>query len=145
MSAFEGGCLCGQVRFQATAQPIDAGYCHCRMCQRNSGAPAVAWVIFPAASFRWIAGTPATYKSSARARRSFCANCGSYMVFTTEECPAEVSVNTASLDDPNSCPPRMHIFTESRIPWFSTYDELPRYEGYGPVGPPATATGPHQP
>jgi hypothetical protein len=140
MSADEGGCLCGQVRFQATAQPIDAGYCHCRMCQRNSGAPVVAWVIFPAESFRWMAGTPATYKSSSRARRSFCANCGSYMVFTTEECPTEVSVNTASLDDPDFCPPRMHIFVESRIPWFRTDDDLPRYEGYGPVGPPTEAT-----
>lgn len=139
MSEYEGGCLCGQVRFRISALPGDTGYCHCRMCQRNSGAPAVAWVIFPAASFRWTAGTAATYKSSARANRSFCANCGSYMVFTTEECPTEVSVNTASLDHPNSCPPRMHIFTRSRIPWFSVDDELPRYDGYGPVGPRTTS------
>jgi hypothetical protein len=141
MSTYEGGCLCGQVRFRATAEPIDAGYCHCRMCQRNSGAPAVAWVIFPADSFRWTAGTPAIYASSARATRSFCANCGSYMVFSSQECPAEVSVNTASLDDPGAFPPRMHIFTESRIPWFRTVDDLPNYEGHGPVGPPAAATG----
>jgi hypothetical protein len=135
MNAFEGGCLCGEVRFRATAQPIEAGYCHCRMCQRNSGAPAVAWVIFPAESFRWTAGAPATYRSSARAQRAFCAKCGSYMVFTTEECPTEVSINTASLDDPNACPPRMHIFAASRIPWFRTDDDLPCHEGYGPVGP----------
>lgn len=135
MSEYEGGCLCGQVRFRLTAQPIDAGYCHCRMCQRNSGAPAVAWVIFPADSFSWIAGTPATYASSAHAERTFCTNCGSYMVFRTQDCPTEVSINTASLDDPNAFPPRMHIFTESRIPWFQTRDDLPRHEGYGPVGP----------
>ena len=135
MSTHEGGCLCGQVRFRIAAQPIDTGYCHCRMCQKNSGAPAVAWVTFPVDSFRWIAGTPTTYASSARARRTFCANCGSYMVFTTRECPAEVSINTASFDEPGAFPPTMHIFTESRIPWFHTADDLPRYEGYGPVGP----------
>lgn len=138
ISAHEGGCLCGQARFQVTGQAIDAGYCHCRMCQKNSGAPAVAWAIFPADSFRWIAGTPAIYASSARAERTFCASCGSYMVFTTKEAPAEVSVNTASLDDPSAFPPRMHIFVESRIPWFHTEDDLPRYEGYGPVGLPGT-------
>jgi hypothetical protein len=137
MGEYEGGCLCGQIRFRIAAQPGATGYCHCRMCQKNSGAPAIAWVIFPAESFRWIAGTPATYRSSARAKRSFCANCGSYMLFTTEECPTEVSVNTASLDDPDLFPPRMHIFTERRISWFSTHDELPHYEGYGPVGPPS--------
>jgi hypothetical protein len=136
MSAYEGGCLCGQVRFRVTAQPLDAGYCHCRMCQRNSGAPAVAWVTFPANSFCWITGTPATYASSARAKRDFCANCGSYMVFRAKDCPEEVSINTASLDDPGAIPPRMHIFVESRIPWFCTSDELPRHHGYGPVGPP---------
>jgi hypothetical protein len=135
MSTYEGGCLCGQVRFQVTAHAIDTGYCHCRMCQKNSGAPAVAWVTFPADSFRWIAGKPAIYASSARAERQFCAKCGSYMVFRTRECPAEVSVNTASLDDPDAFPPKMHIFAESRISWFRTADDLPSHEGYGPVGP----------
>jgi hypothetical protein len=135
MSTYEGGCLCGQVRFRVTAPPIDSGYCHCRMCQKNTGAPAVAWVTFPADRFSWIAGVPGTYASSPRARRAFCANCGSYMIFTTEDCPTEVSVNTASLDDPGACPPRMHIFVQSRIPWFRTHDELPCHEGYGPVGP----------
>lgn len=139
MITFEGGCLCGQIRFRVTASPIESGYCHCRMCQKNSGAPAVAWAVFPADHFHWIAGKPASYASSARARRAFCANCGSYMTFTTEECPTEVSINTASLDDPESCPPRMHIFTKSRIPWFRIDDDLPCYEDYGPVGPP-TAT-----
>lgn len=136
MSEHDGGCLCGQVRFRVTAQALDSGYCHCRMCQKNSGAPVVAWVIFPADGFRWIAGTPAVYASSARARRFFCSNCGSYMVFATEDSPAEVSVNTASFDDPSVFPPKMHIFVESRISWFNTADDLPRYEGYGPVGPP---------
>lgn len=138
-SVHEGGCLCGQVRFRITAPAIDTGYCHCRMCQKNTGAPAVAWVTFPAESLRWIAGKPATYASSTRAERAFCANCGSYMVFSTKECPAEVSVNTASLDDPSAFPPRMHIFTESRISWFRTRDDLPHYQGYGPVGPPGAA------
>ena len=47
----------------------------------------------------------------------------------------EVSVNTASLDDPASFPPRMHIFSESRIPWFRTDDNLPQHVGYGPLSP----------
>jgi hypothetical protein len=139
MNTYDGGCLCGRVRFRVTAAPLDTGYCHCRMCQRNSGAPTVAWATFPADRFHWIADTAAIYRSSAHARRFFCANCGSYMVFTREDCPAEVSVNTASLDDPGACPPRMHIFTESRIPWFHTADDLPRHAGYGPVGPPESS------
>jgi hypothetical protein len=137
MTSHEGGCLCGQVRFRVTADALNSGYCHCRMCQRTSGAPVVAWVIFPASGFSWIAGDPHTYVSSARARRQFCARCGSYMAFRSDDFPGEVSVNTASLDDPGAFPPRMHIFTESRIAWFHTHDALPAHQGYGPFQPPA--------
>jgi hypothetical protein len=139
MTTHEGGCLCGRVRFRLTASPLDSGYCHCRMCQRNSGAPAVAWVTFPAASFAWVAGPPGTYASSARAKRSFCPTCGSYMVFVSADSPAEVSVNTACLDTPEAFPPRKHIFTESRIPWFQTADDLPKHQGYGGSGPAASS------
>ena len=130
MACYDGGCLCGKVRFRVAAAAIDTGYCHCRMCQRNTGAPAVAWTTFPDAS-SWTAGSPATYVSSPNVQRQFCAECGSSMVFRDED-STEVSVNTASLDDPASFPPRMHIFTESRIPWFRTQDDLPHHVGYGP-------------
>lgn len=134
METQDGGCLCGKVRFRVTAAPLDAGYCHCRMCQRNCGAPVVAWVTFPAASFSWIAAAPGTYTSSARARRNFCGTCGSYLVFASSDSPAEVSVNTACFDHPELFPPAKHIFVASRIPWFQTTDELPRHPGYGGLG-----------
>lgn len=134
MKTFDGGCLCGKVRFRVTAPPLDSGYCHCRMCQRNSGAPVVAWVIFPTASFSWISGQPGVYASSDHAKRNFCAGCGSYLVFTSTKFPAEVSVNTASFDEPKAFPPRKHIFVESRISWFQTADNLPHHQGYGESG-----------
>ena len=132
MTIHEGGCLCGQVRLRVSAAPLQSGYCHCRMCQRNSGAPVVAWVTFPAASFSWTHGAPASYRSSARAMREFCRDCGSYMVFRSENSPDEVSVNTASFDDPAAFPPAMHIYTESRVPWLHIRDELPGYPGHAP-------------
>lgn len=131
MSAHEGGCLCGKIRFRVTAAPLDSGYCHCRMCQRNSGAPVVAWVTFPTSCFEWIAGEAAEYPSSAHATRRFCASCGSYLVFFSTKSPNEISVNTASFDAPEAFPPRKHIFVESRIPWFHTTDDLPEIVGYG--------------
>jgi hypothetical protein len=132
MPNHEGGCLCGKVRFRVTAEAANTGYCHCRMCQRNSGAPVVAWTTFPAASFSWTAGAPATYVSSPKVQRQFCADCGSYLVFRQED-STDVSINTASMDAPAAFPPRMHIFAESRIAWFRTDDDLPYHVGYGPL------------
>jgi hypothetical protein len=82
--------------------------------------------------FQWTAGLPGRYASSARAKRSFCGNCGSYLVFQSEDWPGEVSVNTASFDNPESFPPRKHIFVRSQIPWFHIDDDLPRLADYGP-------------
>lgn len=126
----DGGCLCGALRFRVTAPPLDSGYCHCRMCQRNSGAPVVAWVTFPTPSFVWTRGVPKSFASSSHAQRQFCSHCGSYLVFLSTKSPAEISVNTCSFDDPSAFPPKKHIYSESQITWFSTDDRLPRHIGY---------------
>ena len=126
-----GGCLCGRLRYGLRGRPIDAGYCHCRICQRSSGAPAVAWVSFPAEAFQWTQGRPAVHRSSPSAGREFCARCGTQMVFRLDG-SGTVDVNVASLDEPAAFPPEYHIWTASRIPWFQTADDLPRYEDDGP-------------
>lgn len=138
MTSHDGGCLCGRVRFRVQAAALDSGYCHCRMCQKNSGAPVVAWATFPATSFSWLGAEPASYASSSHAQRKFCSHCGSYLVFASANSPAEISVNTASLDDPGAFPPQKHIYTASRIAWFHTADDLPNHVGNGePPRPPA--------
>jgi hypothetical protein len=135
MTHHDGGCLCGALRFRVTAAALDSGYCHCRMCQRNSGAPVVAWVTFPTASFSWIAGVPGSFASSTHGERNFCGRCGSYLVFMSTKAPEEISVNTASFDNPAAYPPKKHIYAQSRISWFHTDDDLPSYPGYEPAPP----------
>jgi len=109
---------------------MESGYCHCRMCQKNSGAPVVAWTTFPADSFAWTGEPPATYQSSPQSRRQFCPHCGSYMVFLSDRFPGEAIVNTASFDDPEPFPPDMHIFVSTRISWLHLDDGLPEYQEY---------------
>lgn len=130
----EGGCLCGAVRYRiAGAVPPDTvAYCHCRICQRSSGAPAMAWATFPAAGVWVTQGTPATYHSSAQGLRQFCRDCGTPLFFAYTEGPPELDVSVASLDEPGKLPPQYHIWTSSRLPWFDTTDKLPRHAEDGP-------------
>ena len=128
----EGGCLCGQFRYRVTAAPLDGSYCHCRMCQRSSGAPLQASAEFPIAAFEVLHGRLKAYRSSPWAIRRFCPDCGSQISFEPAEKAAYVSINVATLDRPETLPPRMHIWHEHRIPWFETVDNLPRYEREGP-------------
>ena len=55
-----GGCLCGALRYRAR-NIIRAGYCHCRMCQKASGAPVVAWLMVHAHDYEVTKGKVAAY------------------------------------------------------------------------------------
>lgn len=52
--------------------------CLCRICQKWSGAPTVAWAEFPSKQLIWgPGGEPAFYRSSNHTKRGFCPKCGS--------------------------------------------------------------------
>ncbi len=134
-SAHRGGCLCGAIRFLSEADPVASGYCHCRICQRSSGAPVLAWGSFPVGSFAYVAESPRVYRSSSHGQREFCARCGTQVAYRESRDATTVDVNLASLDFPDAVVPRRHVFTGSRIAWFETADALPRFEGAGPEPP----------
>ena len=124
----EGGCLCGAVRYRVSAGAVrESGYCHCRTCRRQSGAPVVAFFAVDPSRVSRLAGAPARYRASDHASREFCANCGTYLIFREDDPAATVSVNPATLDDPALIPPFYHIYHASRIDWFETADALPRH------------------
>jgi hypothetical protein len=127
MPTYEGGCLCGEVRYIANGEAINQSYCHCTMCRRASGAPVVSWLTMPAAGFRFSRGEPARYDSSNVAFREFCPRCGTQLTYRAHASPEEVDITSATLDQPALAPPRDHIWTGSRIPWFEVADTLPRY------------------
>ena len=129
----DGGCLCGGVRYRVSAEPSHADYCHCRMCQRSTGAPVVPWLTVAREAFAWTAGEPAVYRSSVNAERLFCPACGTQLAFRDLADPLALDVTVASLDEPAAVPPSHHIWTSSRIAWFELADDLPRYPERGPA------------
>jgi hypothetical protein len=124
---FEGGCLCGAIRYRATARPLRGVICHCTMCRKHSGAPALAFVHFPAAAFAWLAGEPSWYVSSAHAARGFCPICGSTVAMREDVLADRVQVCVGSLDAPDEARIDDHVWTQSRIAWFDVRDDLPRF------------------
>ncbi len=79
------------------------------MCQKTSGAPAMAWGTVPSSAFRWIKGRPGAYRSSDRAGRLFCPECGSQLVFKVVAEPEKIDITITSLDDPAGITPDYHI------------------------------------
>ena len=124
---YSGGCQCGAIRYEIAAPPTDAYYCHCRLCQRAGGAPVNATARFPADAFRLLRGEPKFYAALEHGSRGFCADCGSPLLYRPAAAlwQGAVFVRIASLDDPARVTPRWHCGVESRIPWFTTGDDLP--------------------
>lgn len=128
-----GGCACGTVRYRADA-PYDAGWCHCRVCQRVSGAPAVAFATVKLRDFVVEAGHEALgrYASTSFGERQFCRLCGSSLTIHVDFQPDEIDLTIASLDAPGGVAPTFHIFTDEAVAWAPIDDGLPRFGGFRP-------------
>jgi hypothetical protein len=127
-NAYEGGCLCGAVRYRATAAPVRGVMCHCVQCRRHSGAPALCFVHFPVASFTWTRGEPTRYQSSEFAQRGFCANCGSTLSMHEEVLADRMLIAVGSLDEPDRARIDDHVWTRQQVSWFKVADDLPRFD-----------------
>lgn len=127
---YEGGCLCGAVRYRAEGEPINQRICHCRLCQKAIGAAFNARVLFAIDAVS-IQGEVATANSSPDLKRGFCPKCGT-TIFSRRDGAGIVGLTTGSLDDPGVFQPQMHIYTASRQPWVTIEDGLPQYKGAPP-------------
>ena len=128
------GCVCGAIRFRITAEPFLAYYCHCKNCQKRSGAPVSAAATFPVDAVVFVKGKPKTIDSNSPGlARQLCGNCGSILGLRPRESPTLISVRLGCLDDIGNIEPTLHIHTISQAPWLIIADNLPRYSESAPA------------
>lgn len=124
-----GHCLCGAIRFVASAEPTWSGICHCDSCRRATGGILMAAASFPRAAVRFEGAERKFHDSSPGVRRGFCGACGTALSYENERWPDDVNLNLANFEDPARIRPAMQIFTRDRLPWLHVVDDLPRYPG----------------
>ena len=129
-----GGCQCGAIRFALSAPPSKVSICHCRMCQKASGAPFASLAEIEKSDFAWTRGEPAAFRSSSIAERDFCAACGTPLSFRRIDGP-RIEIMTGAFDRPDRVIPTLQYGTESRLGWVGTMVNLPSkttLQNYGP-------------
>lgn len=133
-TTINGGCLCGACRYVARdTEPLDIRACHCKLCQKATGAPFYARVRVPLGAVT-IQGPVGWYKSSPSLLRGFCPKCGTSL-FSRRTDASSIGLTMGSLDDPDRFEPAMHIWTSRKQAWLHLTDDLPCYA----EGPPAAA------
>ena len=129
-----GGCACGAVRYRIDGNLFDTGWCHCRLCQKSFGAPAIAFSSAKIEDFAIEAGADRlrTWRSTSFGERQFCDTCGSLLTIRVDFQPETIDIAAATLDAPDMVAPAFHIFCKDSLSWASIDDGLPRFEEFRP-------------
>ena len=118
----EGGCTCGAVRYRLTSAPIFVHCCHCRWCQRETGAAFALNAMIEAERVVVLQGQPHivdTPSNSGKGQKiARCPVCSVALWSNYAGAGDAVRfVRVGTLDTPDALPPDMHIFTASKQPW----------------------------
>lgn len=131
---FTGGCACGAICYEVTAEPIVMFNCHCRDCQKTTGRPYTPVFYVPAKAFKITKGSPKYYDTASEMvgenQRRFCPECGSRLFGGKTE--QGQGITASSLDDPSSYKPQFEIWTSDAQPWDHMDPKLPKFEKYQP-------------
>jgi hypothetical protein len=120
----DGGCTCRAVRYRLTSKPLFVHGCHCRWCQRETGSAFVINAMIEADRVLLLNGMPEIVPTpSLSGRGQKIARCPVCRVAVWSNYPgagdAVRFVRVGTLDDPDALPPDIHIFTQSKQPWFA--------------------------
>jgi hypothetical protein len=128
----EGGCACGEVRYQLASEPLFTHCCHCLNCQRQTGSAFAINVLIEADRVELLAGAPEVVRVP-RGRKTQkiwrCPACA--IALYSQYTSARVRfVRAGTLDDPSRVAPDVHIYTRSKLPWITLPADVPAFATY---------------
>jgi hypothetical protein len=117
-----GGCACRAVRYRMETRPLFVHCCHCRWCQRETGAAFALNAMIEADRVTLLAGEPEIVDTpSESGRGQKVARCPKCRIAVWSHYagagPAVSFIRVGTLDAPDHLPPDIHIFTASKQPW----------------------------
>jgi len=116
----EGGCRCGQVRFQVSSEPIVTMACHCTGCQRMTASAFSLSSLYPANGFTIVSGEPVIGGTHGADRHYFCPHCMSWLFTRPNGTDEMVNVRATMLDDASSYEPFIETYTSEKLSWAKT-------------------------
>lgn len=130
-----GGCTCRAVRYRMETRPLFVHCCHCRWCQRETGASFALNAMIEADRVTLLAGAPELVDTpSESGRGQKIARCPKCRIAVWSHYagagPSVCFVRVGTLDQPDHLPPDIHIFTASKQPWLVLPPGVPAVPEY---------------
>ena len=135
MFPLEGGCGCKAVRYRMETKPLFVNCCHCRWCQRETGASFALNAMIETDRVTLLAAKPEmvdTPSNSGKGQKiARCPKCRiALWSHYAGAGPVVAFVRVGTLDNPDACPPDIHIFTISKQPWVILPPDTPAVPEY---------------
>ena len=130
-----GQCTCGEIEYELTACPMFVHCCHCTWCQRETGSAFAINALIEADEVRLIKGCPETIdvpsNSGIGQKISRCPSCKTALWSNYGAAKGSVCfIRVGTLNNPNACPPDIHIFTSSKQKWLELNNSVPVMDEY---------------
>jgi len=131
----EGGCDCKAIRYRMETRPLFVHCCHCRWCQRETGASFALNAMIESDRLTLLGGAPTlvdTPSASGAGQQIWrCPQCCVALWSHYAGAGSAVSfVRVGTLDEPDRLPPDIHIFTASKQPWVVLPPGIPAVPEY---------------
>jgi hypothetical protein len=131
----QGGCACGQVRYELTSAPMWVNACHCTWCQRETGSAFAVNALIETDRVKVTAGRPEpvqTPSNSGKGQTIFrCPACHvAVWSHYNGAGPKIAFVRTGTLDAGHDIKPDIHIFTSTKRPWVILPADVPAVPEY---------------
>ena len=126
---YQGGCLCGAVRYRIEGELAPIQICHCSQCRKAQGTPFVTNIPVPEARFSLLSGAEQlkAFESSPGKQRVFCGNCGSPVYSRTDKLPGVLRIRAGLLEGELATRPANHAYVASKANWWDIDDALPQF------------------
>jgi len=126
---YQGGCLCGGIRFEISGELEPIQICHCSQCRKAQGTPFASNLPVSSQAFTLLSGAELlkAFESSPGKQRFFCSHCGSPIYSQHERVPGVLRIRAGILDGPLNTRPIAHFYMASKANWWEAEDDLPKY------------------
>jgi hypothetical protein len=137
---YEGGCLCGAIRYRLNAEPLTFYVCHCTDCQKQTSTSFNLSMPVARESFELVRGEPGAYSVPLSGGRSwngrYCTTCITRVWSEPPKVPQVINLRPGTLDDTRWLRPVGHIWTRRAQKWVDIPSDTLNYEGQPPdMGP----------
>jgi hypothetical protein len=131
----KGRCSCGKIRYQLTADPLIVHACHCHDCQRITGSAFVINIWIEKKFVEAEGPAPKSFRLRGGSGQNhdvfFCATCGTYVWSRYHGAPGDaLFVRAGTLENPAAVRPDVHVFTRSKLRWFSLPKGVPAFKSF---------------